>query len=89
MVRKISETGCEFGRTNRLFIEDIKKNQGKIMVSLDAIQKDNKEMFNHFTERYEIMFEKMREKVPQWVVIFIGLMGALLGGLAVWAFTHR
>lgn len=90
MARKTSgKTGCEFGRTNRLFIDDMKKNQEEIMGSLNSIKTKNEEMFNHFTEKYDKMFEKMREKVPQWTTVIIGLLCAFVGALAVWAFTHR
>lgn len=85
----VSKTGCEFGRINRLRIEEMQKNHQEIIGMLGAMKTKEEEMFNHFTEKYDKMFEKMREKVPQWVVIFIGLMGALIGGLAVWTLTHK
>jgi hypothetical protein len=89
MAKTSIKSGCEFGRTNRIFIEDIQKNQGEILGGLNDIKKKNEEMFNHFTEKYEQMFEKAREKVPQWTTVIIGLLCTFVGGLAVWAFTRR
>jgi ferric iron reductase protein FhuF len=83
-----TKNGCEWGRTNRLSINAIEKTQTDIMSALKDIQKNNTEMFNHFTERYEEMFKEAMTKVPQWIVAITGIAGALLGGLAIWALTR-
>ena len=84
----LNDKGCEFGRMNRTRIASVESNMDEIRKSLISIQEKNTQMFNHFTERYEEMFEKMRDRVPQWSIIVTGILCAAVGGLGVWALTH-
>jgi len=84
----VKSIGCEFGRSNRMHIETIQKNQDSIMTSLKEIQITNKEMFNHFTDKYEAMFKEAMTKTPSWITAVAGISGVIIGGLAIWALTH-
>lgn len=79
---------CEFGRNNRIKIEQLEKGQGEIMIGIKDIQTKNVEMFNHFTERYEAMFEKAMKNVPQWLTWTIAAGCSLIVGLIMFIVTH-
>lgn len=80
---------CEYGRINRMRIERLEEGQIQIMNTLKDIQNSNKEMFNHFTDRYEQMFKETAKRMPTWVTVIGTCGGALLGGLLIWALTNR
>ena len=86
MVRGI--TGCELGRTNRMKIEQLEKGQEQIMIGIKDIQAKNTEMFNHFTERYEEMFEKAMKNMPQWLAWTIAAGCSLIVSLVTFIVTH-
>jgi len=97
MVKELN--GCEYGRQNRLYIENIKTDFKDISGKLSQIQNKNEEMFNHFTEKYEEMFkrfdekydvivEKTRDRLPLWVTVLASLMASAIVGLAVYVITH-
>lgn len=79
---------CDLSKENNIMIQALKENITSIKDSVGKIENSNKEMFNHFSERYEIMFEKLRNRIPYWVVISSTILGSILTGLAVFLITQ-
>jgi len=78
---------CDLSKENRIIINTVKENINSIKTSVEKIEKSNGEMFNHFTERYESMFERLRSRVPVWVTIITTTMSSALAGLIVLLIT--
>ena len=81
------KTGCTFGIINRERIEVLDKKMEGVDKKLDKIIDGNKEMFNHFTERYESMFEQLRSRVPIWVSVLFTIGGIMLSAMLTYILT--
>ena len=77
-------TKCAYGLVNREKILALEKKMENVDGKLDKIINKNEEMFNHFTERYEAMFEKLRSRVPGWMTIASTILGSMVTGLIVY-----
>ena len=75
------ENGCSYGKVTRTMVDNIQK-------SLDRIESKNTEMFNHFSERYEVMFEKLRSRAPYSLTIVISILATFLGIAGTLLFTR-
>jgi len=79
---------CDLSRENSILIKSLKENLCGIKKSVDKIESSNKEMFNHFSERYEQMFEKLRNRVPFWMTAATTGLSSILTGIVVYAVSH-
>lgn len=79
--------GCTYGKINREKIINLEGQMNKIENKLDGIALENKNMFNHFTERYEAMFKGLEKRVPQWVFAIGVIASSLITGLVMFIAT--
>jgi hypothetical protein len=81
-------TKCSFGLVTRERVDTLDIKVNSINNKLDQIITENKNMFNHFTERYEKMFKEMADRLPKWI-LFVGSIGSsILTGLIMWILTR-
>ena len=66
---------------NKQAIHTIQLSQVRQEKLLEEIQKSNKEMFNHFTEKYEAIFKDLKDRLPRWAVWSLNLLCLLLGAV--------
>jgi hypothetical protein len=81
------QEGCTYGRINREKIVNLESQMNKIDLKLDSISLENKNMFNHFTERYELMFKGLEKRVPQWVLVIGVIASSIITGLIMFIAT--
>ena len=66
---------------NKQSITVLKEGMHRIEDIVVDIRKDNKEMFNHFTDRYEKIFENTSNRLPKWASYALGFLCLTLGAI--------
>ena len=67
---------------NKQSISHLREGLTRIEDIVIDIKKENKEMFNHFTEKYEKIFKELKERLPRWAVWALTILAAIIGALA-------
>lgn len=69
-------------KLNEQSIRVLSDGQIRQEVMLEKIDKRQIEMFNHFTEKYEKIFTELKERLPKWASMALGVLCIMLGALA-------
>ena len=75
--------GCAYGMVNREMINNLKSDLTEIKKSTGEIVESNNKMFNHFSERYEKMFDKVKNRISLPMTFVITFLTSLCVGLIV------